>query len=232
FADTSFESVRLCISGGAPCPRKVYDAYLQKGIVFKQGYGLTEGGPNCFALSDEDALRKIGSVGKPVFHSEVRIVGEDGAEVPPGEVGELVIRGNHLFSGYWQNPAATAEVLRGGWLYTGDLARKDDEGFYYIVGRKKEMIISGGENVYPVEIEAVLQSHPKISEAAVVGIPHEKWGEVPKAVVVLRPGEEAGADEIIAYCRARLAGYKVPKVVEFRSSLPKSGMGKVLKREL
>ncbi|MGQ9823802.1 MAG: acyl-CoA synthetase [Desulfotomaculales bacterium] len=232
FAGTSFNSVRLCISGGAPCPRNVYDAYLKKGVVFKQGYGLTEGGPNCFALPNEEALRKIGSVGRPVFHSEVKLVGEGDQEVPSGEVGELAIRGNHLFSGYWQNPAAAAEVLRDGWLYTGDLARKDEEGFYYIVGRKKEMIISGGENVYPVEIEAVLQSHPKIAEAAVVGVPHEKWGEVPKAVVVLRPGEEAGADEIIAFCRGRLAGYKVPKIVEFRNELPKSGMGKVLKREL
>ncbi|MEW6425549.1 MAG: long-chain fatty acid--CoA ligase [Bacillota bacterium] len=232
FPQADFSSVRLCISGGAPCPRHIYEAFLAKGVIFKQGYGLTEAGPNCFALPEDAALRKIGSVGRPVFHSEVRLVGEDGREVPPGEVGELAIRGDHLCSGYWQNPAATAEILRDGWLYTGDLARQDEEGFFYIVGRKKEMIISGGENVYPVEIEAVLNSHPKIAEAAVIGIPHEKWGEVPKAVVALRPGARAAAEEIISFCRERLAGYKVPKVVEFRRELPKSGMGKILKREL
>ena len=232
FPQTDFSSVRVCISGGAPCPRHIYEAFLAKGVIFKQGYGLTEAGPNCFALPDSDALRKIGSVGRPVFHSEVRLIGEDGREVPPGEVGELVIRGNHLCSGYWHQPEATAEVLRNGWLYTGDLALQDEEGFFYIVGRKKDMIISGGENVYPVEIEAVLHSHPKVAEAAVIGIPHEKWGEVPKAVVVLRPGAEATPEEIIAFCRERLAGYKVPKAVEFVPELPKSGMGKILKREL
>lgn len=232
FEKTDFSSVRLCISGGAPCPNHIYEAFRAKGVVFRQGYGLTEAGPNCFALPDDETLRKTGSVGRPVFHSEIKLVAEDGQEAGPGQVGEVAIRGNHLCSGYWRNPEATAAVLRDGWFYTGDLARRDEEGSFYIVGRKKEMIISGGENIYPVEIEVVLASYPKISEAAVVGIPHEKWGEVPKAVVVPRPGEDLSAEEVISFCRERLAGYKVPRLVEFLPELPKSGAGKVLKREL
>lgn len=232
FEKTDFSSVRLCISGGAPCPSHIYEAFRAKGVVFRQGYGLTEVGPNCFALPDADVLRMTGSVGRPVFHSEIKLVAGDGREAGPGQVGEVAIRGDHLCSGYWRNPEATAAALQDGWFYTGDLARRDGEGFFYIVGRKKEMIISGGENIYPVEIEAVLANHPKIAEAAVVGIPHEKWGEVPKAVVVPRAGEDLTAEEVISYCRERLAGYKVPKVVEFLPELPKSGAGKVLKREL
>jgi len=232
FKRADFSSVRLCISGGAPCPGHIYEAFQAKGVVFKQGYGLTEAGPNCFALPGPEALRKVGSVGRPVFHSEIRLVGADGMEIGPGQVGEVAIRGNHLCSGYWQNPGATAAAFRDGWFYTGDLARRDEEDFYYIVGRKKEMIISGGENIYPVEIEAVLTSHPKIAEAAVVGIPHEKWGEVPRAVIVPLPGESLSGEEIISFCRERLASYKVPKIIEFLADLPKSGTGKVLKREL
>ncbi len=229
-ADLGF--VRFCISGGAPCPQVIYETYWARGLVFKQGYGLTEVGPNCFALNFADMRRKQGSVGKPVFHSEARLIDDAGRTLGANQVGELLLRGNHLSSGYWQNQAATDQAFSGGWFRTGDLARRDENGYYYIVDRKKDMIISGGENVYPVEVETALYTHPDILEAAVIGIPHAKWGEVPKAFVVLRAGARLTEEEVISYCRTRLAGYKVPKAVEFRSELPRSAAGKILKREL
>lgn len=232
FATTDWQSVRFCISGGAPCPPTVYEAFWAKGLVFKQGYGLTEAGPNCFFLNPSDMQHKSGSVGKPIFHSEIKIVDDDNHDAGTNQVGELVIRGNHLYSGYWHNEEATQAAFLDGWFHTGDLARRDEEGYYYIVDRKKDMIISGGENIYPVEVEAVLYSHPDVLEAAVIGIPHDKWGEVPKAYLVLRPEAHLTVEEVIAYCRTRLAGYKVPKVVEFRTSLPHSAAGKLLKRNL
>lgn len=232
FATADLSSVRFCISGGAPCPSSIYEAYWAKGLVFKQGYGLTEAGPNCFSLHSDDVQRKIGSIGKPVFHSEVKLVDAEGREVAANKVGELLIQGNHLASGYWQNPAATAETFRNDWLYTGDLACRDEEGYYSIVGRKKELIISGGENIYPAEIEAVLNSHPGVTEAAVIGVAHDKWGEVPKAFLVLKSENSLTKEEVIQYCRRHLASYKVPKEVEFRSVLPRSVAGKLLKREL
>ncbi|CAA7599411.1 AMP-dependent synthetase/ligase [Acididesulfobacillus acetoxydans] len=232
FAGADWSSVRFCISGGAPCPPAVYEAYWRKGLAFKQGYGLTEVGPNCFALNSADMRRKMGSVGKPVFHSAVKIISEDGPEAGVNEVGELLIKGNHTSQGYWHNAAATEAAFEDGWFRTGDLACRDEEGYYFIVDRKKDLIISGGENIYPVEVETVLYSHPDIQEAAVVGVAHEKWGEVPKAFLVLRPGASLTAEEVMAYCRTRLAGYKVPKEVEFRPFLPHSAAGKILKREL
>lgn len=232
FATADLSSVRFCISGGAPCPSSIYEAYWAKGLVFKQGYGLTEAGPNCFSLHSDDVQRKIGSIGKPVFHSEVKLVDAEGEKVSANRVGELLIQGNHLASGYWQNPEATAATFRNGWLYTGDLACRDEEGYYSIVGRKKELIISGGENIYPAEIEAVLNSHPGVTEAAVIGVTHDKWGEVPKAFLVLRSENSLTEEEVIRYCRRHLASYKVPKEVEFRSVLPHSVAGKLLKREL
>lgn len=231
FETTGFESVRICISGGAPCQSNIYQTYKAKGLAFKQGYGLTEAGPNCFYLHPDDLERKQGSVGKSVFHSETKIIDDNGQQVSNG-VGEILIRGDHLCSGYWHKQEATASAFSDGWLHTGDIGRRDEEGYYYIVGRKKEMIISGGENIYPVEVESVLYEHPSIDEAAVVGIPHEKWGEVPKAFIVLKPGTSLNEKEVITYCRNRLAGYKVPKHVEFRTELPHSAAGKILKREL
>ena len=185
FATADLSSVRFCISGGAPCPSSIYEAYWAKGLVFKQGYGLTEAGPNCFSLHSDEVRRKKGSIGKPVFHSEAKLIDAEGEEVSANSVGELLIQGNHLAAGYWQNPEATATTFRNGWLYTGDLACRDEEGYYSIVGRKKELIISGGENIYPAEVEAVLNSHPGVTEAAVIGVAHDKWGEVPKAFLVL-----------------------------------------------
>jgi len=232
FATADLSSVRFCISGGAPCPSSIYEAYWAKGLVFKQGYGLTEAGPNCFSLHSDDVQRKKGSIGKPVFHSEVKLVDAEGEKVSANRVGELLIQGNHLATGYWQNPEATAATFRNGWLHTGDLACRDEEGYYSIVGRKKELIISGGENIYPAEVEAVLNSHPGVTEAAVIGVAHDKWGEVPKAFLVLRSENSLTEEEVIRYCRRHLASYKVPKEVEFRSVLPHSVAGKLLKREL
>lgn len=232
FAGADFAPVRICISGGSPCPEKLYHLYWERGLPFKQGYGLTEAGPNCFSLADIDVKKKIGSVGKPVFYSRAMVVGEGGCEAATGEIGELALSGPHLFSGYWRNPGATADTLRDGWLYTGDLARRDEDGFYYIVDRKKDMFISGGENVYPFEIETVILKHPAVAEAAVVGIPHEKWGEVGRVYVVIKQEMQLDATELLDYCRSHLARYKVPREIVFRQALPKSPAGKILKREL
>lgn len=231
FAAADFSGVRFMISGGAPCPRPVYEAYWAKGVLFKSGYGMTEVGPNCFSMPDWAVKQKVGSVGHPIFHVAMRIM--DGErECGPGEVGELQISGPHLCGGYWRNPQASLEANPDGWFRTGDMAYRDAEGFYYIVDRQKDMFISGGENVYPVEVEAALYQHPAVAEAAVVGVPDPRWGEVGLAVVALKPGAAVTADELLEHCRGLLARYKVPKRVEFRAELPKSAAGKILKREL
>lgn len=227
-----FSALRFVISGGAPCPLPVFERFWAKGVEFKTGYGLTEAGPNTFWLPPEQVQAKPGAVGYPLFHVEVRVVDEAGRDLPPGQVGELLIRGPHLFSGYLNRPEETAAALRDGWLHTGDLAQYDEDGYFTIMGRRKEMIISGGENVYPAEIESVLHGHPAVAEAAVIGAPDPKWGEVPWAAVVLRPGHHLTADDLRAYCRQRLAGYKVPKRFVFVDSLPKTGANKVDKRRL
>jgi long-chain acyl-CoA synthetase len=179
-----------------------------------------------------DALRKPGSIGKAFFLNEIRLVDEKDNEVSPGEVGEIVGRGPNVMNGYYKDPQATAEVLKGGWLHTGDLARQDEDGYLYLVGRKKDMIVSGGINIYPQEIEEALCAHPKILEAAVIGVADPVWGEAVKAIVVLKPGEELGERDIIDFCRERLAGYKKPRSAVIVGSLPKNPMGKVLKSEL
>ncbi|HEY3367403.1 MAG TPA: long-chain fatty acid--CoA ligase [Symbiobacteriaceae bacterium] len=232
FAAADFSRVRFFISGGAACPRPVYEAYWAKGAVFKSGYGMTEVGPNCFVLPDHEIKRKAGSVGFPLFHVTMRVMAGDDRPCASGEVGELQIYGPHLCSGYWQNPGASREANPDGWFRTGDLAYHDDEGFYYIVDRKKDMFISGGENVYPVEVEAAIYRHPAVAECAVVGMPDPRWGEVGKAFVALKLGARLDEAELIGHCRTQLARYKVPKLVEFRESLPKSAAGKILKREL
>lgn len=232
FAAADFSRIKFMISGGAPCPRPVYEAYWAKGVLFKSGYGMTEVGPNCFVMPDHEVKRKAGSVGFPIFHAGMRIMAEDGRPCGPGEVGELQIAGPHVCSGYWRNPDASRQANPDGWFRTGDLAYRDDEGFYYIVDRKKDMFISGGENVYPVEVEEALYQHPAVAEVAVIGVPDPFWGEVGKAVVVLRPGASVTDKELLAFCRERLAHFKVPKRVEFRQALPKSAAGKILKREL
>lgn len=233
FWNTDWSSVRFAISGGAPCPVELIKLYQSRGIVFKQGFGMTEAGVNCFSMAEEEAFLKPGSVGKPIFHSAVKIVNEEGREVGDEEVGELLIAGPHVCAGYWQKPEETAETIVEGWIHTGDLAKRDKDGFYYIVGRKKEMFISGGENVYMAEVEMVLNSHPKVKEAAVIPIPDPKWGEVGRAVVVLRPGMTATEEEIKAFCEGKLARYKIPKSVVFTDEpLPRNPYGKLLRSEL
>ena len=233
FAAADFSAVRYFLSVGAPCPASLIRAWrAAKGGVLRQGYGLTEVGVNCFTMTDEESARVVGSVGKPIFHSRMRIVDGDGRDVARGATGELIIWGPHVCAGYWRNPEATAKALRDGWFYTGDMARQDAEGFYYLAGRYKDMIISGGENVYAAEVETVFLEHPAIGEAALIGQPDEKWGEVGLMVVVARPGGAATEDDLLAFCRDRLARYKVPKRVIFADALPYSPYGKVLKSEL
>ncbi|HSM55822.1 MAG TPA: long-chain fatty acid--CoA ligase [Candidatus Sulfomarinibacteraceae bacterium] len=228
-----FSHVHFFISGGAPCPPALMEKWREeKDVVFRQGYGLTEVGPNCFSMTDEESAPKTGSVGKPIFHSEMRLVDTEGNEVATGEVGELLIKGAHVCSGYWRNEEATAEALTDGWFHTGDMARRDEDGFYYIVGRLKDMIISGGENVYAAEVEAVFRQHPAVAEAALIGKPHEQWGEVGLMVVVCSGEQEVTAEELVAFCRERLASYKAPKEVVFAPELPYSPYGKVQKPKL
>lgn len=238
--DADFGHLKLLISGGAPCPMPVFEKFWDKGVDFKTGYGLTEAGPNTFWLPPEDVRRKPGSVGFPLFHIDVRILSEDDTDCKISQVGELVIRGPHLCDGYWNRPEASAESIRplrtdlngSKWLFTGDLAKCDQEGYYYIVGRSKDMFISGGENVYPAEIESILHSHPDVLEAAVIAIPHPKWGEVGRAIINRRCESTLSEAELIEYLKGRLASYKVPKSVVFIEQLPKTGANKVNKKIL
>jgi fatty-acyl-CoA synthase len=233
WVEADFSRLKIVISGGAPCPLPVFEKFWARGVDFKTGYGLTEAGPNNFWLPPEDVRRKPGAVGFPLFHVDVKIVeAGGGAECGPDAVGELLIRGPHVCGGYWNRPDETAKAIVDGWLSTGDLARRDSEGYYYIVGRSKDMFISGGENVYPAEIESVLHAHPAVAEAAVIGVPHDKWGEVGRAIVVLKAGGRATESELLDFVRARLAGYKVPKSIAFVNELPKTGAGKVDKKLL
>ncbi len=234
FTTADLSPVRFFISGGAPCPVPLIEAYQAHGVVFKQGYGLTEVGPNCFVLHERDAVRKAGSVGFPTLHLDTRLVDADGREVGPDEVGELQLRGPTVCAGYWGNAAATSEATReGGWFATGDLFRRDADGYHYVVGRLKEMFISGGENVYPAEIERVLYDVPEVTEAAVVGIPDPRWGEVGHAFVAFGPGDLGpDGDAILTLCRERLARYKVPKHLTVLPELPKGSSGKIQKRDL
>jgi fatty-acyl-CoA synthase len=232
-ATADFSHVHFFISGGAPCPVPLIEAWRNRsGTIFRQGYGLTEVGPNCFSMTDEESLIKAGSVGKPIFHSSMRLVDTDGSDVEVGETGELLISGPHVCSGYWRNETATQEAIIDGWFHTGDMARIDQDGFYTIAGRFKDMIISGGENVYAAEVEAVFLEHPAVAECALIGMPHEKWGETGLMIVVLKQGMNATEAVLQDHCRGQLARYKVPKKVIFIDTLPHSPYGKVEKSKL
>jgi fatty-acyl-CoA synthase len=202
------------------------------GVTNVAVFGQTEMSPVTCALSGEDALRKIGSVGKPVSIVAARIVDDDMKDVPPGEVGEIVYRGPSVMAGYWRNPSATADAFRGGWFHSGDLVRADEEGFLFVVDRKKDMIITGGENVYCAEVENALSAHPAIAELAVIGAPHELWGETPVAVAVLAPGAVLTLDELREWGTGRLARYKLPTVLHIVDGLPRNASGKVMKTAL
>jgi long-chain acyl-CoA synthetase len=197
-----------------------------------QGYGLTETSPFITLLPLEYAETKIGSIGRAVPRAEVRLINDRGEEVPADEIGELIVRGPMLMKCYHNNPEATRERIKDGWLYTGDLCRKDDDGFFYHVGRKDDMIIVGGLNVYPAEVEQVLRSHPLVQEVGVVGIPDKDRGEIIKAAVVAAPGKQVTKKELLSYCKERLANFKIPKILEFREELPRSSTGKVARRLL
>ncbi|MGD8463460.1 MAG: long-chain fatty acid--CoA ligase [Anaerolineae bacterium] len=227
-------SLRFCTSGGAPLPVPLVEQYAaEKGVRFKQGFGMTEYGPGLFALPAEDAIRKAGSIGRPNFFIDVRVMDDDGQELGPNEVGELVLKGPSGCSGYWNKPEASAAAYDDeGWFHTGDMVYHDEEWYFYVVDRKKDMFISGGENIYPAEIEAVLYKHPAVHMCAVIGVPHEKWGDVGKACVVLKPGTQATEEELIEHMQQHLARFKVPKSVELLPELPISAAGKILKREL
>ena len=227
-------SLRFCTSGGAPLPVKLVRTFSeQKGIQFKQGFGMSEFGPGVFALAPEDAIRKAGSIGRPNFFVDARIVNDENQEVESDTVGELVLRGPSSCSGYYNKPDETDHAIDDeGWFHTGDLASRDSEDYFFIVDRKKDLFISGGENIYPTEIEHVLYQHPDVELCAVLGVPDDRWGEVGKAFVVLKSNATATADDLIAYLQHHLAGYKVPRYVEIMDELPISGAGKILKREL
>jgi fatty-acyl-CoA synthase len=222
------KSIRRYFTGGERIPKTMLKEYYRKGIVISQIFGQTEASTITF-LPSEEAVLKIGSVGLPVFHGEVRIVDKAGKDVSPGEIGEIIIKGPTLMSGYWNRPDLTAETIRDGWLYTGDLAKTDEEGYIYIVDREKDMYISGGENVYPAEIEKLLHGHPKIFDAAIVGVPDDKWGEVGMAFVLLKPNEAMAPDEVLQFLRDKVAKYKIPRYVEFVEELPKTASGKIQK---
>jgi len=233
FQTADLRHVRWFISGGAPLPLYIIEAYQERGVVFKQGYGLTEVGVNCFAMTAEESVRKAGSIGKPLMFTEARLMDAEDREVQVGEVGELWLRGPHVSRGYWNNPEATAAALDAeGWFHTGDQARRDEEGFYYIAGRTKDMFISGGVNVYPAEIEGELMLHPAVLDAAVVGIEHPTWGEMGVAFVVARPGQSLNAERLVGFLATRLAKFKIPREFVFVESLPRTSYGKVVKGEL
>jgi len=227
-------SLRFCTSGGAPLPVPLVEKYTkEKGIRFKQGFGMTEFGPGIFALAPDDAISKAGSIGRPNFFVDARIVDDKNNFLGPNEAGELILKGPSYCSGYFNNPEATADsVDERGYFHTGDVAQFDDQGYFYIVDRKKDMYISGGENVYPVEIEKALYQHPAVHMCAVIGLPDPNWGEVGMACVVLKPEKSATEEELLEFIAGRLAKYKIPKSVSFMDGLPISAAGKVLKREL
>ncbi|GAB2738672.1 acyl-CoA synthetase [Amycolatopsis magusensis] len=232
WASADLSSVRTMLCGGAPVPPATIRRYLDRGLTFVQGYGMTEAAPGVLILDPEAVRTKAGSAGVPSFFTDVRVVDPAGEPVPPGGRGEIVVRGPNVMLGYWNRPADTDQALAGGWLHSGDVATVDGDGYFTVVDRLKDMIISGGENIYPAEVEAAALDHPDVELCAVIGAPDPKWGEVPRAVVVLRPDARLSADELRAHFRERLAGYKVPKYIEFRDELPRTGSGKIRKAEL
>jgi len=229
FASADLSRVRFAITGGAPCPPALRERFAARAIRFRLGFGMTECGVNCFTISSEEAEQHPDSVGRPMPSLEAMIRRPDGREARRGEVGELTLSGPVVCSGYFRRPQETAEALRDGWLWTGDLARQDEDGLYYICGRRKEMFISGGENVYPAEVEAALSTCRGVVECAVLGIPHPKWGETGLAAVTLKRGAKQSADNLRAELKDKLAGYKVPSAFLFMKDLPKTGAGKINK---
>jgi fatty-acyl-CoA synthase len=221
------------ICGGAPVPEALIATYQQRGLTFMQGYGMTESAPGALFLRAAESVTKIGSAGTPVFFGDVRVVGPDGSAVAAGQPGEVLVQGPNVMAGYWRLPDETAAVLSDdGWLRTGDIAVLDDDGYAFIRDRVKDLIISGGENVYPAEVEDALYRHSDVAECAVFGVPDERWGEVGRAVVVLRAGATVQPADLIDFLAGKIAKYKIPKSVVFAETLPRTASGKVIKRQL
>jgi len=232
FPTRDLSSIRVLACGGAPVPEALIKIYGERGIPFLQGYGLTETAPFASFLPSDKAEAKVGSAGIAPFFSEVRVVDENDHEVPDGQRGEIVVRGPNVMKGYWGRPDATAEILVDGWFHTGDIGKRDADGYFYILDRKKDMIISGGENVYPAEVEDVLYQHPHVKEVAVIGVQHSRWGETVRAVVVVKEGASLTEQDVIAFAEGKLARFKQPKSVMFTDTLPRNPTGKVIKFEL
>jgi acyl-CoA synthetase (AMP-forming)/AMP-acid ligase II len=234
--------LRAITYAGSPMPLEVLMKLKERfpGLDIGQGYGLTEASPTVAILDQYDHARtntererkRLASAGRECLVTEVAVQDDEGNNLAPGEIGEICVRGANIMLGYWKDPEQTAQALRGGWLHTGDMAAMDEDGYIYIVDRKHDMIISGGENIYPREVEEVIYKHPAVAEVAVVGVPDPTWGESVKAAVVLKPGQSATEAEIIELCKQNLAGYKKPKSVDFVSSIPKTAIGKILRREV
>lgn len=227
-----FSHVHYFISGGAPIPTPIIRMYQEeKGVYFVQGYGMTEAG-RLTSLLLEDSIRKAGSVGKELFHLQLRIVDKNDRDVAPGEAGEIIVKGPNVFTQYWNKPKETAEAIRDGWFHTNDMGRRDEEGFVYVIGRKQELIISSGENIYPAEVERVIQALPQVREAAAVAMPDETRGEVVAAFVMLHEGQQITEDELTHALDGQIANFKIPKKVIFVTDFPRNPAGKILKREL
>jgi fatty-acyl-CoA synthase len=232
FVTRDLSALRTVGAAGAPLPLPTLGTWLDRGVTMQQAYGMTETSPGATVLDSADAERKVGSAGKPVFFTDVRVLRPDGTEAAPGEVGEIVVQGPNVMAGYWNEPEQTAAVVRDGWYHSGDAGSLDDEGFLYVRDRYKDMIVSGGENVYPAEIESALLELDDVLEAAVIGVPDAHWGEVGLAVVVPAPGVVLDADDLRTRLRERLAAFKVPRYVELTDELPKTATGKVRKPDL
>lgn len=229
---TDLSRVESWACGGSAMPVALLERYADRDVVIRQGMGLTETSPTLFLTDLDHALSKAGSVGKPAMHTSIKIVDEHGRDVEQGEIGELWAKGPNVTPGYWERPDASEESFTDGWLHTGDAARMDEDGYVYIVDRWKDMYISGGENVYPAEVEQVIFRHENVMDVAVIGVPDEKWGEVGMAVVVPRDPDSFDPDDVIEFCDGKLARYKIPKRVRVATELPRNAAGKVLKREL
>ena len=231
FEKYDWSSVRVILVYAAPVPVTLLNEYAEAGIEVRQLYGLTECNTGT-VLDAENAISKVGSCGRPFFHTEVRVVDDEGNDVAPEEMGEVLLRAPNIMRGYWNRPKDTAEAIKNGWLHTGDIAKLDEEGFLYIMDRKKDMIISGGENIYPAEIEDSLLANPKVADVGVIGYPHETWGEAVKAIVVVKAGEELTEKELIDWCQGKIGRFKIPKMVAFTEAIPRTPTGKILKTDL